>query len=748
MKQNFEFQPEMNYIIISKQGLNTAKNNRGNNLSQLTLKDGEHSVKINLNTSFDNKINKDNILQTISDYRKKFILLQKHKNNKFHHYKTSFKENNRQRYKNELIDQKNFSSYNSVDALQDINKLDKDNISNKGDNVNKTSENNNTNKNFNKSNNKDEKIINTDDNKLLVKNNNSLIIENKKKDDENENEENFVSSINKKSVKTLQIKKELQKSKQISDKAEISKVNSESDKFTDYDMKLKSSMKLKKINDNNSNNKVIISSDINEKEEYENEIIDNEKDIMTIIDNNENKQNEFNTGRNIDNNENNNNKIKTNNFFTKSNKIIDQSSILENSGGDDLIDKTSIKKELINKEKDKLENIDNNSNQNSDKNLIPDNTSENKKLIPIPILKKNTKNPKESATKEQELNENHNKKKVSIILNDPQKNTSSSVTGVNNIFLSQNAKQNSSLNNLNNNTNNNLNNNTLSNSNRIFFKTYQNIQKECYICEKPFYFIKLYYAECGLHFLCRKCLKSYYEDYLEHKNFSKILKCPCAQCDKTIDYEKIVKDIISESHQKIYENHFEDKNEEKDGDCTIDTNIKLYTKRHVLDINNNKNIYMFKKSRDRYCPRCLMPYLFSKTNNNFIKCLFCNLKICKYCLKEYTPKHLNLLDEDHCKIRFRRTLDEQEQSNCFIKFLIELFFVIATFILIFPGIFLTFLNKLNGCFGLKKKEKNSNYIIKSIFSWIFCVIFFIICFPFIILIYSMFPAFIALFDYQ
>ena len=115
---------------------------------------------------------------------------------------------------------------------------------------------------------------------------------------------------------------------------------------------------------------------------------------------------------------------------------------------------------------------------------------------------------------------------------------------------------------------------------------------------------------------------------------------------------------------------------------------------------------------------------------------------------EAFKKILNLLDEDHCKIRFRRTLDEQEQSNCFIKFLIELFFVIATFILIFPGIFLTFLNKLNGCFGLKKKEKNSNYIIKSIFSWIFCVIFFIICFPFIILIYSMFPAFIALFDYQ
>ena len=746
MIQNFEFQPEVNYIIISKKGLNTTKNNHGNNLSQLTFKEGEHSVKINLNSSFDNKINKDNILQTISDYRKKYMLLQKHKNNNFHHYKTSTKENNRQRYrKNKLIDEKNFSSYNSEEALQDIKKLEKKKSSNNNnDNENKTSENNN-------SSNKGEKIMNPDDTQIIVKNNNSLVLEKKKEDEQNENEENFDPSINKKSVKTLQIKKELQKSKQISDRAEISKVNSESDNFTDVDLKLKSSMKLKKVNDNNSNNNVIISSDINEKEEFENEFIENHKDIITILDNNENRQNEIQSNRNIDNNESINNKknneIKNNNFFNPSNKIIDQSSIIENSDGNNLIDENTSKKNIIKKEKkkEKLKNIDNNNdNKNSEKNLIDDNTSENKNLIPIiPILKKSSKNInlKELATKEPDLNEN-TKKKVSININDPHKNVSSSITGLNNLPLNQNFNSNSALNNSNINTNNSIN-----NSNRVFFKAYQSIQKDCYICEKPFYFVKLYYAECGLHFLCRKCLKNYYEDYLEQKNFSKILKCPCAQCDKIMDYEKIVKDIISESHQKIYENHLEGKIGDKEGDCSLDTNLKLYTKRHVLDINNNKNIYMFKKSKDRYCPRCLRPYLFSKTNNNFIKCLFCNLKICKYCLKEYTSKHLNLLDEDHCKIRFRRDLDEPEQNNCFIKFLIEVFFVIATFILIFPGIFLSFFNKLNGCFGVDKKEKNTKYYIKYILSCFFCVLFFIICFPFIILIYSMFPAFIALFDY-
>ena len=534
---------------------------------------------------------------------------------------------------------------------------------------------------------------------------------------------------------------------QKSNKAEISKVNSESDNATEFDLKLKSSMKLKKINDNNSYFTGIIGSNINEKEEFENEIIDNHKDIMTILDNNELKQGVSSTKRNLDNNDSNNElrklKIKNNNFINNNIKNVEQSSIIENSDGNDLIDDNSNnKKDIINNEKE-INNIDNDNKNLNDNNLIDDNISENKKLIPI--LKKNNinkNNLKDLATKALEISDNTIKKKVSINIKDDPKNSLSSTTAVQNLLLNQNNKQNSSLNN--------LNGNNSENTNRIFFSTYQSIQKDCYICEKSFYFIKLYYAECNQYFLCRKCLKSYYEDYIENNNFSKILKCPCAQCDKTIDYEKIVKDVISDTHQKIYENYNEEKgiiDKYRDVDSNIDTNLKLYTKRHVLDVNNNKKIYMFKKTKERYCPRCLMPYLFSKTNNNFIKCLFCNFKICKFCLKEYSHKHLNLQNEDHCKIRYRRNLDEQEKTNPIIKYLIEVFFVMVTYLLIFPGMFLTFLNILNRCFRINKKEKNTKYYIKSIFSWIFCFIFFIICCPIIILIYSMFPVIISIFDY-
>ena len=339
MQQKYEFQPESNYILISKQGVNSTKNNRGCNLSQLTFKEGEQSVKININSSEDNRISKSNILQTITDYRKKIILLQKNKNNKYHHYKTSTKDKNRQRYrKNKLIDEKNIVSYNSEDAMKDINKIEIANISNNTDDDKKNLENQNI-----------EDKIKPEDTQIIVKNNNSLVLEAKKENEKNDIEEQLVSSINKKSVKTLQVKKEL-KEMQKSNKAEISKVNSESDNATEFYLKLKSSMKLKKINDNNSYFTGIIGSNINEKEEFENEIIDNHKDIMTILDNNELKQGVSSTKRNLDNNDSNNElrklKIKNNNFINNNIKNVEQSSIIENSDGNDLIDDNSNKKKI------------------------------------------------------------------------------------------------------------------------------------------------------------------------------------------------------------------------------------------------------------------------------------------------------------------------------------------------------------------------------------------------------------------
>ena len=722
-----EFHKEMNYIIISKQGLNTTKNKKGKHLSSITFKEGVHSIKININSSQDNKISTSNILQTISDYRKKINVIQKHKNNKFLKYNTSL---NRQKYrKNKLIIEKIYNSNNSVEQMNDINKLEKVNLSNN----NSENENNNDNITLDKNSSKDKD--NQENTQVIVKNNNSLIFEKEKNNEQNE--DNLVSSINKKSVKTLkthQIMKELQKSKQISDKAEISKINSESDNFTEFDIKMKASMKLKKINDNNSNTNGIIGTNINEKEELENEFIDGDKDLITVLNNNSNRNIRFNIKSNNEENDR-DSQLKKNNYFAKKENSINKDSLIENSGGNDLIESSSIKDNSNKEQKEKIHNIK----KSSVNNLIDENISENKQLIPIiPILKKNNNiSSKLLSTKEPEKDDISKKKQVFLNVKES--------TEIKNLLLNQN-----NIHNLDSNNNINIKENIPDESNRIFFRAIQNIQKDCYICEKTFYFIKLFYAECNIHYLCRKCLKSYYEDIIENKKFSKELKCPCAKCDKIINYEKVVKDIISETHQKIYESYIEKIGNidcDKDKESIYDQNLKLYTKRHVLDINNNKNIYIFKKTKERYCPKCLMPCLFTKTNNNFIKCLFCNLKICKYCLKEFTPKHLNLQSEDHCKIRFRRNPDEPEQNKIIIKYLIEVFFVVVTYIFIYPGVFLLFLNAFNKCLKINNKNKTAKYYFKSFLSWIFCIIFFIVSCPFIIIIYSIFPSILAIFDY-
>ena len=751
MEKLNEFKSQANYIIISKQGYNTAKHNRGNNLSLLTIKDGERSIKINLNTSHNNKITKSNILQTITDYRNNMSIMQKNKKNSKPHHKTYIKENIK------LLEEKIISNYNKVDDMTDnIYKIERINLSkNISENDNKIDKNEKT----SEMNSNNENQIHEDTHIIINNNINSFGNENKKNKEqkENEMEENLVSSINKKSVKTLQFIKDLQKSKQISDKAEISKINSESDNFTELDYKLKSSMKLKKMNNESDGNffmNGIIGANINEKEELENEIIDGGKDLITVLNNNNNSMKNVELSKGNENNYNKNIAQKKNNYFTKKESSIDKNYIIENSyGEEDLIDENESKRDNNNnKEKDNLNNqiekIDINNNKKLEKNnLIDEDTSERKNLVPIiPILKKNSfKNIKMQQNKDIELNENTTKKKQ-VSINEANRNLIISSNASKNLFINEKNAQNSLLNN-----NPSVNENN-SNNSRTFYKSFQSIQRDCYICEKSFYYIKLFCAECNMHYLCRKCLKNYYEEYIEKPNFSKILKCPCAKCDKTINYEKIVKDIISVTHQQIYE-----KNDEKwgggyddieeEGGGIFEKNLTLYTKRHVLDVNNNKNIYMYKKSKDRYCPKCLKPYLFTKANNNFIKCLYCDLKICKFCLKEFTPKHFNLQAENHCKIRFRRGLDEPEKYNAFVKFLIELFFVIVSYILLFPGTFLSLLNIFNKCFRINKKNKNSSYYIKLIFCWIFCGLFFIISIPFIIIIYSMFPAFFAIFDY-
>ena len=507
------------------------------------------------------------------------------------------------------------------------------------------------------------------------------------KKEEIEKEENFGSTLNRKSIRTQVNKKVRQESIQRSDKAEISKIISESDKVTDSDNKTKILFRLNPYNKHS----------INEKKEIENELIGNynNKDIIYESDNDKKEEKEE------------GNFIKPN-IIKKDNFLIEEKNIKINNKDNNTYN-------II-----KINEIENDKKENNEKLLINENISERKNLIPIMypnIMKGNLIN--ENTPKR----ENKNDKNIQISNNKTQ-------TKLMNIISNKEEK--------------------LSQTSSISMTFFQ---LNCFICEKKSFVTKFYCAECKTHFLCRRCLKNYYEDYLENKRNNNILFCPSTKCGKKINYE-IIKPIISETHQQMFELSKNNNISNKDlnyinlklGSEENDNNLKKYTDKHVVDINSNKNFFMFKKSKEIFCPKCLNPTLFSKTNNHFIKCLNCNYKICKYCLKEFTEIHLDIKVEGYCKVYFRRKNEMNKKINNIKLYLINLFFVIVMYLFTFFGAYLFFLTIFKILFFLDNKKINFIYYIKKTFIMIFTISFFIISFPIIVVCCPFFPNIIALCD--
>ena len=684
---------EPNFIIIAKQGTSTTKNN---NRSYLTLKEGDLSLKMNLNASIDTKINHQKIMKTLSSIKKQM---------------KNMKQKNREAgYRNLLINE-NQDSKNL--CLNDIKEKEKKKWGGGED----------TQVNININNHKELSSIIIEDDKMTENYN-----ENMKKI---EIESNFVTNFNDKSIRTQLNKKEKQKSVQQSDKAEISKVNSESDNVTELDNKLKNIMKFR------YDSGYLVKGDINEKEEIENELIDNEKDLITVY---------------KDNDKNENNKKENEERIIFKQDTIKKNNFIE--GKENTNDKNKEKENNISNNKDSNKNKDNNKNDLidiskdndkicKDKDIGSDidetvNEHNNAKSIPIMPYFRNKTHNQDLEKKDKKIEQNIKNKPISIIRKkiqnniNPQSSTRELLKSVKTVKSEKHE------------------------STSFFYRTMQLIQKNCFICEKQFYLNKLLCADCGLHFLCRKCLKNYYEDYIESQN-TIILKCPCNKCDKLINYE-IIKSIISEGHQHMYESKIKSNDNKYNNNDMIfnsvnynsknnENSIKMYSEKHVLDVNSNMTFFMFKKSKDIFCPKCLNPNLFSKTGNHFIKCLNCNNKICKYCLKEYTSMHLNLRLEGYCKVYFRRESENLEDKNYVLIFLLQLLFVIAMYVFVYSGAYLFFYDTLKEKWKLNDKRKNCVFYLKKIIIFLISIMLIAICFPIFIVFYPFFPSIIALFDY-
>ena len=284
---------------------------------------------------------------------------------------------------------------------------------------------------------------------------------------------------------------------------------------------------------------------------------------------------------------------------------------------------------------------------------------------------------------------------------------------------------------------------------RVFIPVQYNIPNNitCSICDNNWPNSKIFVGECCTHFICKRCAKNYYEEQIE--NGETELHCPFLFCRANFP-KGILKNFVSEEHLNLLEKN----NKNKLLSSKIKTNtsyeqMKLYSKKNVIDINNNKILYNYNKSKDIFCSNCQKDTLFSKVNNYFLKCLNCGHCECKYCFKDYTLDHLNRNSNNRCKVFYRRN-DENVEINKCIFFLLQIFLVFAMYCMIFISIFLNLKEFFKYIFGIRKK--NNNYIcliyyFKMFFVIIFSTFFLILCIPFIIIWYSFFPYILALFDY-
>ena len=275
-------------------------------------------------------------------------------------------------------------------------------------------------------------------------------------------------------------------------------------------------------------------------------------------------------------------------------------------------------------------------------------------------------------------------------------------------------------------------------------KQNNNTFKICSICDIVYPLSRFFMSECQRHHICRKCAKNFYEDIIE--NGAKEILCPFTKCKQPVDLDKL-QTLISKEHYNLLINKEPKKN--KLYFAKIKTNIdsenlQLYTKKNVIDINNNKNFFDYNNLKEVYCPDCNNDTLFSKTNTNFFKCLNCECKKCKFCLKDYTPRHMDINYFDHCKVRLRYDDEEKNKTNNFLNYLLQLFFVFATYYLFFVGTFLIIRNYLLYLFGISLKGRNIFIVILIYLLTILCLL---IITPFIIFFYPYFPSILALTDY-
>ena len=280
------------------------------------------------------------------------------------------------------------------------------------------------------------------------------------------------------------------------------------------------------------------------------------------------------------------------------------------------------------------------------------------------------------------------------------------------------------------------------------------ITSSCLICEKIFPKSNLYSSSTCAHDICRKCIKLYYEDKIEDGIIDNF-KCPIYSCRGHFS-ESLIRVFIS---SKLFNTAISKKdqcngsknNNNSLSETSVDT-VKMYQEQHVLDVNDNKTFFLYPKEKLNACQRCKKEALFGKTNYYFVKCLNCQMKMCRWCLKEFDDEHFDLMKAKHCRVYFRNPVEDEKEckctKSCICKYLCELFFVIAGFFMMFIGGFCYISSCVNYVLCQceqkgKQKGKCVGCLVTTLLIGIKVSVF-VMCVPFLLVTFPFFPVFIAM----
>lgn len=308
------------------------------------------------------------------------------------------------------------------------------------------------------------------------------------------------------------------------------------------------------------------------------------------------------------------------------------------------------------------------------------------------------------------------------------------------------------------------------------------LQRFCFICEA--FEEKLYHSKNCSHLFCKDCGKSFYEQQVEKGIYDN--KCPKYSCNNSINLKDIKEFLSSESYTKIEtcikinktkiinnisnENNlyeFNENNSSKRNSTTIEFNnndkikkikilkknilktqipksfnknnnlIHFVSKQHMLKISNftrfKSTVKNEKEIKKVVCSKCGKFSLFSRDDQNFIKCLNCGYAICKYCFKQIESANTFRKLNSICGICYSR-IKFYEKKSYFKKILYEILFVIGGYLVVLVGF-----SKYEAIFFVGRKRKKKIFYIIFILFLIINIFLFALFFPY-------FPIFISIFE--